>query len=261
VKNSVYRETTLATWSDIVYISTDILNSTDITSYNFTVPENPSLGVYKGDEFYIGDSAHSSMTFGLLKYFNGTVFGWSEVLSCGDAGTISSDILQTLFIQNFTNCATPLSKLTCVMSSIAAAISKTFRESALTNAISAGYNATADSALNTANMATGQTFISATFVQVRWQWLSLPALIWVLAAVTMLSTAVMTQRADLQKWRNDVLPLLFLYREVSKDVDDGEEEKEGKGMGSSSSMAIATKAQSINARLVRRRGGTMLVET
>jgi hypothetical protein len=259
VRKSIYQETTLGTWSDVHFPKADpstlIPSSiyTDNIYWMFNVPENLRLGVSKNDVFAIGYYGYSSIRNNLRQSFNGTITGVSDSLQFGVPGTISSDILQTIFVQDFTNGATPKHKLTCAMSNVASAMSKTFRDSTLTMVIAAGANATANSDPNRANMAVGRTSMSATFVVVRWQWLSLPVLIWMLAAITMLSTAMRTRAEKLQKWRNDILPLLFLYREAGptegKDAAD-----EGAGGLAASKMAFNSKAQSelIEARLVVR---------
>ncbi|KAJ5202289.1 hypothetical protein N7449_004368 [Penicillium cf. viridicatum] len=58
-------------------------------------------------------------------------------------------------------------------------------------------------------------------IAVRWQWLTLPLLVWLLSAVTWLGTEWKTHRGKLQKWSDNPLPLLFLYRggEDSRSVE------------------------------------------
>jgi hypothetical protein len=249
VQNSIYQETTLATWSEITYNQTAIPGSKDGIYFSFVLPKNSSLGMKSENEFFIGYEGYSSMHYGLLSSFNGTVMGISDNLAFGEYGTISSDILQALFVQNFTNCATPDDKLSCAMANVASAISKTFRDSALTNARAAGFNVSASDVRNRANMTVGRTLVSATFVKVHWQWLSLPALVWILTATTWIGTTILTRRAKLQKWQNDILPLLFLYREDRVVASAGTDDAEESYSYGVSSKAFTLRAQSLQAKL------------
>ena len=58
----------------------------------------------------------------------------------------------------------------------------------------------------------GEALIPATFVSVQWQWILLPAAVWVSGFVTWAAIAFQTWRLRLPKWRDDLLPLMFLYR-------------------------------------------------
>jgi hypothetical protein len=223
----------------------DVPGVTGGVYFNIVVPE---LGAQSDSTFYFGYEAYEAIAR-LLGNINGTVSGVSDSLGFGSANTISSDILQTLFTQNFTNCGTPDDRLACMMTNVAAAVSKTFRDSALTSAIETGFNASASDTKNAARMNLGQTMISAVFVSVRWQWLSLPVVVWVLTAVTWIGTAFFTRHARLAKWGNNVLPLLFLYRESDTYVGpsmDADERMDSHGVNS---MVYTLQAQSLQAKL------------
>ena len=230
VQYSIYQETTLATWSDTVTLDwkQPIMNSDVHTG--FDVPKNTSLGVYEGDSFVFGRGAYKSLDQGLWRWMNGNVSGfltpYQPVFMDLDYSPsindhpFSQDILETLMLQNFANCPLIEEKFSCMMSNIAKGMSKTLRDSALSNAKIAGYNASSNNLFNPANMTIGQTLVSVVFVRVRWQWLSLSALVWISAAITWISTLILTRRANLQKWRNAILPLLFLYQGDAGEVYD-----------------------------------------
>jgi hypothetical protein len=250
VQNSAYQETTLETWSEIEYNQVYAPGAPEGIYYSFVVPNNLTTGASNGSQFYIGYNAHSSMQSRLLSLFNGTVSGFSDSLTFGTANTVTSDILQTLYVQNFTNCATPADKLSCVMGNIASSISKTFRDSAVTNAQAGGFNASANDVHNAANMTLGQTMVSETFLRVRWQWLSVPVLVWVLTALTWTTTTVHTSRARLPSWRNQILPLLFLYREDRPTRNNTTTYDAGRSAADeSSSSAYNLKASNLQVRL------------
>lgn len=252
VQNSIYQDTTLDSWSDITWtyfkdVQAEVPETDDQIYWTFVVP----AGKQK-DEYFIGRTGYMAMQWGLFSYFNGTVSAIGDGLSFSQPGTITSDILQTLLIQNFANCPTPDDRLSCLMSNVAAAMSKTLRDSAVSKAAETGFNASSLNAQNSANMTVGQTFISVVFVRVRWRWISLPVLVWVLTALTWISTAFLTRKANLQKWGNDILPLLFLYDEgcatqVRARSEDGEEEVVGEQ--GFSSAAVAIRAQGLQAQL------------
>ena len=127
------------------------------------------------------------------------------------------------------------------MSNVAKAMSKTFRDSAINSVRHSGspLNDTQESIYTRSNSTTGRTTVSANFVRVRWGWLSLSIVVWLMAAFTWISTSIITQRLELPKWRNDILPLLFIYRGDS-------EESRAHGI---SSEGFALSAEGIQARL------------
>ncbi|KAK3386084.1 hypothetical protein B0H63DRAFT_191903 [Podospora didyma] len=91
----------------------------------------------------------------------------------------------------------------CAMDGIADAMTKTVRNAGvLANGTGAG----------SAFLAEGQTMTSATFVRVDWRWILLPAAVWFLGIVTWITIAIQTRRLRLPTWREDLLPLVFLYR-------------------------------------------------
>lgn len=262
--NSVYQENTLSTWSNITFNQTIIPGTSDATDIEFIVPADPSLGVHSGQHFYLGYSAQRSIQYSLASVLEGTVVGASDDLAFGTYGSISSDVLQTLFIQNFTNCDTPDDRLSCAMSNIASAMSKSFRDSAYTSAKAAGFNASASDLHNTANMAVGRTLISQAFVEVHWQWLSLPLLVWVMTVVTWIGTVGLTRRARLANWGNDIIPLLFLYREkhaITEEPQTSDEEDGRPGSSATMHVDFEKKSQHIQAQLRTRPGSVRLVET
>ncbi|EXJ57865.1 uncharacterized protein A1O5_12423 [Cladophialophora psammophila CBS 110553] len=218
VRNAVYYETTLDTWSDTAL--PDV--APNGLFLRFIVPENHSLGVLEGDEFFLGWDAWDSIYYEMLPMFSGIVSGYLDDLDFGDdaPGDAAYNVLQALFIQNFTDCATPDEKLCCIMDNLAAAMSKTFRDSEYTKVQASRFNVSATDVRNTANMAFGRTLVTATFFRVHWQWLTLPLLVWILAAFTWIGTVFLTARTGLQKWRNNIIPLLFLYREGGTKADE-----------------------------------------
>ncbi|KAI0543232.1 hypothetical protein GGR58DRAFT_509944 [Xylaria digitata] len=224
VQDSTYQETTLASWSDTVTAPWN--TSFDAMYVGFTVPENISLGVHKTDRFILGRGAKASMYFGLLEWFNGTVIGsygtpfTFDPVYGSSVGTTSGDIMGALMLQQYANCARPEDKFKCFMSNIASAMSKTFRDSAFNNAKYTNASGADNNAHSKARMAVGQTLVPATFVRIRWQWMSLSVFVWILSAITWFWTITFTRRAKLHKWRNDIIPLLFLYRPESVDVKD-----------------------------------------
>ncbi|PYI07678.1 hypothetical protein BO78DRAFT_88345 [Aspergillus sclerotiicarbonarius CBS 121057] len=80
---------------------------------------------------------------------------------------------------------------------------------------------TANSDYDYAQMAAGQALVSVMHISVHWQWLALPALVWVLVALVLMGTWWKTRRTRMPKWHNDPLPLLFLYREEMKRESEG----------------------------------------
>jgi hypothetical protein len=134
IQNSIYQGNSLSTWSEMSFNQITIpesdngIGANDGIYFSIVVSE---FGAQITSTFYIGYEAHQSLT-GLLANLNGIISGSLDTLHFGSTGinvnTVFSDILQSLFTQNFTNCATPTDRLRCMMGNVAGAISKTFRE-------------------------------------------------------------------------------------------------------------------------------------
>jgi hypothetical protein len=50
-----------------------------------------------------------------------------------------------------------------------------------------------------------------TYVAVHWQWIALPILVWLLGIITLVGTILKSRRAVVPTWKNNVMPLLFIY--------------------------------------------------
>lgn len=133
------------------------------------------------------------------------------------------DFIQVMAIGNITGCDVgSMDKLQCAMENVAAAVTKSFRDSVFI----------ADSDPVSASMAVGRAMASVSYVEVRWQWIVLPGLVWVLGAVTLVGSMWKSRGVRAPKWRNDPVPLLFLFRGRGEDaVGVAEREVEEKAEG------------------------------
>ncbi|KAK4182743.1 hypothetical protein QBC35DRAFT_395373, partial [Podospora australis] len=91
----------------------------------------------------------------------------------------------------------------CAMRSIAAALTKTVRNAGVV---------TNGTGLGDEFLVRGRAQSSATFVRVEWHWIALPCAVWILGLFAWVSVAVQTHRMSLPTWRDNFLPLFFLYR-------------------------------------------------
>lgn len=193
-----------------------------------------------------------------LEGIDGMVYAISDVLEFYG----NEDIMQALLVQNFTMCETPDDKLTCAVANMAKALSKTFRDASYVAAQQSDSNASLTNNASIEGVFSGQAFGSANFVSVHWYWISLPVLVWVLAASTCISPAVVTRWAGVPWWNNNPLPLLFLYRGTRK-LQEQYEEQERPTVGSKdTNISVATfmtRARAIHARLVVRDNEAELV--
>jgi hypothetical protein len=64
-----------------------------------------------------------------------------------------------------------------------------------------------------AEVAVGVVRVTATYVSVQWQWLVLPVFVSVVTAVALMGTLWKVNRGRVPRWKNDPVPLLFLYSE------------------------------------------------
>ena len=76
---------------------------------------------------------------------------------------------------------------------------------------------------------------SATFVRVEWYWITLPVAVWGIGIVVWLGVVVQSRRLRIPVWRENVLPLLFLYRDGNDRL--GMEAGEGGVVGGKDSNA------------------------
>ncbi len=159
-----------------------------------------------GQKFGLHASTFASMQAFLEGAFSGnvTMDSPSLVVLPGFYSTYATfDILQSLFYGNISRCVDSQDHLVCAANNMASAMTKTFRDSALVA-----------NKLKDGNVRTGQTLILLTYVHVEWVWIALPLLVWCLAVITWIGTAWKAHQAKLHHWRENTLPLLFLYREA-----------------------------------------------
>jgi hypothetical protein len=246
VRGSVYSERVLAEWDsvEVWYDETHAANGSSL------VPEwedRSLLGHGGGGNFTLFPASQTTLVQFLEPLFSGEVYSSMMNLvfraSGEQLGTsyATADVMEALLLGNITGCAgVQRSRFSCAMHNVADALSKSFRDQAYIN-----------SGAEMADMALGYTQVVATIVHVRWQWLTLPALVWVLGAATWLGTEWKTRRGKLHKWSDNLLPLLFLYREARGQGGDGDgsggaNQVQGVGV---SGQAYDRRAKSIHARL------------
>ncbi|KAL4734926.1 hypothetical protein BDV11DRAFT_212417 [Aspergillus similis] len=234
VKNNNYSEETVKIWPDRTLVK---MNYTDDPDYLDTYPDF----AYTNDTDYQwhfyppwpGELAHLNLPHN--KVFNYTLsaekaigkflrtiltgYYWQNTTGYGYTPTepdaalyASQDVLQAFHREGRKSC----SDVSCdvepgrfnrTMSNIAQAISKTFRDSQDTTY--------------------GRSEVTVTHIAVRWQWISLPIFIWVLGTIALFGTVWKTRQKRAPRWKNDPLPLLFLYTDGPKQDDglDGPKER------------------------------------
>lgn len=248
VKNNIYSDTTLAIWSDRTLVhDTDSSSSTSSSTSNnpqytndteFTWQFQPPWGRELGMDtttnptgtFQYGLAAEKAVAKFLRILFSG--YYWRNQTHEGYQPTApdaalyaASDVLQTLDRGDLAGCGdnNPISyqlsvpvKVNCSAQNVARAISKTFRDSTSSGAESGDIP-------EDVRTGYGRVQVNVTFISVRWQWIALPVLVWVLGAVAVVGAIWKTRRRRAPRWKNDPLPLLFLYQ--------GEDENEMTGEG------------------------------
>ena len=267
IRSNKYSELYLNTSNDFV---SDTINGK--TVYTFRPSWLSDLGYDPSNNFTLGQDAWYAMLSFLTDAFTGYVWGASDNLefTSGSLGgtsattaQIGSDVVQALFTQNFCNgnCEYPDDKLTILMRNVALAMSKTFRDAPYSLSTSSGSGgAVSDNLQVAANTTVGTTLRSATFVAIHWKWFSLPALVWLLTAITWLGTMWYTRMLAIPKWRNSILPLLFLYREDQEEEEtktiartstdgDSDHQKIAATSGMITDKAFILQAQAIKTKL------------
>ncbi|PWY89612.1 hypothetical protein BO94DRAFT_555936 [Aspergillus sclerotioniger CBS 115572] len=207
VINSVYREETLAVWANGT--ATGINDSTTAPKWTLQPPWGPDLGVTQPNQKFELDIRQTEQSIELFlkaifsgSYLVGLIHSTFYPASRDYAG---ADILRALWGGGIVGCGDELAgRLNCSMQNVAEAISKTFRDSAYIKA---------KSNPDHAEMARGDSLVSVTYISVHWEWIALPALVWVLGTLVVIGTWWKTRRTKAPKWNNDPLPLLFLYHD------------------------------------------------
>ncbi|KAM0263726.1 hypothetical protein ACHAQJ_001040 [Trichoderma viride] len=223
VRRSIYNESTPIYWFELANTTAD---SNSVWNVTINPPWGPDLGVQEGQSFGISFEALDALSAYISTIFSGNV----RILSDDqDFDAWSADILQAIYYGDFANCDNPLDKVGCAVNNVAKAMSKSFWDTPYIN-----YG------IDGAHMAIGETFVSLTFVQIRWWWLAFPVAIWVLSVVTLLGTVWKTRRAQVQTWRNSQLPLVFLHLH---------EDHEAAGSYDVSNAGFSTKAKKLRVKL------------
>ncbi|KAL4742967.1 hypothetical protein BDV11DRAFT_216176 [Aspergillus similis] len=246
VRGSVYSESVLAEWDgvDVWYDEEQSANGSSL------VPEWDDRSLLGGAGGGIGNftlfpKSQATIIQFLEPLFSGEVYsGMTSLIFRASDDQLSTsyataDVMEALLLGNITNCADVQSnRFSCAMHNVAGALSKSFRDQAYIN-----------SGAEMADMALGHTQVNATIVHVRWQWLTLPVLVWMLGAATWSGAEWKTRRGKLYKWSDNPLPLLFLYREgQNADADGSRGANAVQGMGVSG-QAYEQRAKRIHARL------------
>ncbi|KAL3487460.1 hypothetical protein BJX62DRAFT_240953 [Aspergillus germanicus] len=242
-----YAETTLAEWD-----KWQSPNSSLTADYQavLTPPWNATLGLTTANlTFGIGYEAWSAISSFLSAIFTGSVnaasgsFGFSAT----EGSYATSDTLEAIFYGDFnTTIASCTDQLSCAISNVAAAMTKTLRDTAFRNS---GSGSDADQSL-----ARGQTMVTVPFVEIHWEWLALPLLVWILTCLVWLAAVVKTRRGRTYKWANNPLPLLFLYDKRREDEDNAQDADSLRGRREFAVVgwtetAIDRRAEMIKARL------------
>ncbi|KAJ5726076.1 uncharacterized protein N7483_007433 [Penicillium malachiteum] len=216
-------------------IATEIGNTTQFVATDFTYdslqpPWNETLGIKGSQTFGVGREAWDSLWTFFNSIFAGYVMAGSDDLgfmASSSGGTYAiMDSLEAIFYGNFTGkICQDADQLSCAIKNVAAAMSKTIRDSAFT--YSAEYQPYADNGLGTNSTSiVGRTLITASFVEVHWEWLTLPIIVWVLGALSCFCTAWMTHKSHMKAWMNQIFPLVFLrsYRDNTVNFEGGGDE-------------------------------------
>ncbi|CAI7618969.1 unnamed protein product [Penicillium glandicola] len=209
VTNGIYHEKTLDTWTNSTF------EYEPSPGYYLNPPWGPEMGMEHNQSFVLGSLSAAAMGWFFQDIFTGrakisSLFGVT-FMSSGDGMYTTTDVIQAISYGNITGCTdNTAERLRCAMENVAAAASKTFRDSVDT-----------DSGAGNGTVA-GQAKSSRTYITVHWQWIALPALVWLLGLTTVVGTMWKSRRGSVPKWKNDLIPLLFLYQNGQDESVSGE---------------------------------------
>ncbi|KAF2100126.1 hypothetical protein NA57DRAFT_56054 [Rhizodiscina lignyota] len=166
----------------------------------------PSLGIYS-ENYTIPYNINHGISFYLASILSGNVgtegdddyeYQSEEAGIETQNGDLTADLMQAIFLGNYSTCETPQNGNICAMQNLALGMTKAIRDSS--------WN------LDTAKpvMAKGHVLAPVTYVVVSWVWICLPVLIWLLGLVFLVGTVIETKRAGLFAWGLNPLPVIFL---------------------------------------------------
>ena len=215
VKNGVYEETIHDTWSPGPGWRG---LETDGVPGSFRPPWDESKGVKANQSFGISSNTWNALVAGPYLALADSDSPMPNPLMLGHSydsdghcallmnGT-NPDVLQSIFYAkyNATTCDTPDDNFACAFKTVAKSLTNSIRSSGLLA------NGTASS-----ETAPGRSFSTTTLVRVQYQWLALPAAVWLLSVVTWLGSWYHTSRANVPRWRDNIVPLIFLRQDSSE---------------------------------------------
>lgn len=141
---------------------------------------------------------------------------------------VAADVVSAIMYGNIAGCGSGRDPMECALENTAKAVTKTFRDDAF---IRYGYA--------NASMSRGKTMVEQVHIEIQWPWLLVPTLIWFLSVGLWSATIWRTWVRNIPMWRNNPLPLLWLYRPTS----------ESRFFGNKSSLAYTRRARKILGQL------------
>lgn len=220
VTNGSYHEETLGIWTK--WENMEVENG--LQGFEFHPSWGPEMGMGHGQKFKLIQGAVGGIKDFLFNVFHGSsVPGLHNFIYETDSYMYAArDFVQAIVAGNIAGCqAEDISQFKCAVENTATAISKTFRDSTFDGA--AFYMPWANASAETK----GRAMTSKTYMTVHWQWISSPVLVWLLGCISLVGTIWRTRAAGVPRWKNDPLPLLFLYDHkqndppVAHDIEEG----------------------------------------
>ncbi|CAI7654037.1 unnamed protein product [Penicillium glandicola] len=208
VSEGVYQEKTLDVWQNGTYLKNGTLGS----EYLLNPPWGSDMGMERNKTFMVSKLSMDTIGLFIAKIFAGRIEqNELGVVINPNTNSIyaSGDMIQAVLSSssNITGCTVEsAAKLRCAVENMAAAMSKSFRDTAL-------------STQENSNI-TGKAMTSKTYITIHWQWIALPAVVWLLGLFTLVGVIWKTRTTIAPTWKNDVIPLLSVY-------ENGPNEKPG----------------------------------
>lgn len=198
VTGGVYHEDTLSVWTDGHF-------DNETPGYVLRPTWGPEMGIAHNTTFSISSMTLNAMDLFMISFFAGKVqlsLDSRTFVPSQKIAYASADFMQAISGSNITGCtATGAEKLRCAMENAAAAIEKSFRDSTPYSVSGTEAN----------SFTVGVAMSNMTYVAVHWQWITLPFLVWLLGVITIVGTMLKSRRAVVPRWKNNVMPLLFIY--------------------------------------------------
>lgn len=240
VRQGIYSEKVLETYTE---------SNASISDVVMRPPWGPDKGIQPGDDRFGIPSAVISGD----DYLDTVLEGFLSMNDGNRGYKFTTDQLQNIWFANVSTLETcsftsqgKKDPFACAIKAAADAYTQTVRDAIYT----------VDGAASPEGFQQGETFVSRTFIRVKWQWISLHVVVWVLTTAGWVGTVSRSKSLRIPFWRADPMPMLYMYSNAQR---RGPQASAGLGSSLGMEMSMEVEGNDVMMRLVNEDGYMRLV--